>query len=382
MDHRQQTEEKRQRNETRKTEAAQKAGETKKLGGRSKVRQWLNEIFIDALGGMALGLFSTLIIGTIIAQIGGFFQGSAQTYLIAISNVAKTLTGAGIGVGVACKYKTGPLVMVSAAVTGMLGAFPAATSMESFVLGKPGEPLGAFLAALVAVKIGQLVAGKTKVDILVTPFLSILAGAAAGFLVAPPISALMSWLGAMVNFNVDAHPVLGGIVVSVLMGMILTLPISSAAIGVAMGISGLAAGAATVGCCCNMIGFAVASFPENKFGGLIAQGVGTSMLQVPNIMKKPVIWIPAILSSALLGPVASAILKMTSTPVGSGMGTAGFVGQFTSFASMTENGRSGGVTLLLILIMHFVLPALLSWAIAGFMRKKGWIRKGDMALGI
>ncbi len=346
------------------------------------VKKWLNEIFIDGLSGMALGLFSTLIIGTIIAQIGGLIGGTVGNYLTAISNVAKTLTGAGIGVGVACKFKQGPLVTVSAAVAGMIGAWPLVTSMEGFALGKPGEPLGAFIAALAAIKIGQLVAGKTKVDIIVTPLLCILSGAIVGFVAGPPITAFMSWLGALVNVNVEQHPIIGGVVISVLMGMILTLPISSAAIGVSMSISGLAAGAATIGCCCNMVGFAVASYRENRMGGLIAQGVGTSMLQVPNIVKKPIIWIPSIVSSAVLGPIASAVLRMTSTPVGSGMGSAGFVGQFAAYGSMVAEGKGSLESLVLILVMHFILPAAVTLAVSELMRKKGWIAKGDMALDI
>ncbi len=346
------------------------------------IKKFLNEIFIDGLSGMALGLFSTLIIGTIIAQIGSLVDGEIGSYLIAISNVAKSLTGAGIAVGVASKFKEGPLVTVSAAVAGMIGAFPGVTSMEAFALGKPGEPLGAFIAAIVAIKLGHLVAGKTKVDIIVTPMVSILTGAAAGFIVGPPISSFMMWVGELVNFNVEAHPVVGGIIVSVLMGMILTLPISSAAIGVSMGLSGLAAGAATIGCCCNMVGFAVASYRENKMGGLIAQGVGTSMLQVPNIVRKPIIWLPAIISSAILGPIASAVLHMTSTPVGSGMGSAGFVGQFAAYESMTEGGMSGGMALVLILIMHFILPAVVSLGISEAMRKAKLIKSGDMALDV
>ncbi len=296
--------------------------------------------------------------------------------------MAKSLTGAGIGVGVACKFKQGPLVTVSAAVVGMIGAFPTVKTMEAFALGKPGEPLGAFIAAIVAIKIGKLVAGKTKVDIIVTPFLSIITGAVVGFVAGPPISAFMAWLGQLVNFNVEMHPIIGGIIVSVLMGMILTLPISSAAIGVSMSISGLAAGAATVGCCCNMVGFAVASYRENKLGGLVAQGVGTSVLQVPNIVKKPIIWLPAIISSAVLGPIASAVLGMTSTPVGSGMGSAGFVGQFAAYASMTENGMSAAMALLLIAVMHFILPAALTLLVSELLRKKGIIAQGDMALEV
>lgn len=348
----------------------------------NKVKKVLNEIFIDGLSGMALGLFSTLIIGTIIAQIGSLVGGSIGMYLTAISNVAKTLTGAGIAVGVACKFKEGPLVTVSAAVAGMIGAFPGVAEMENFALGKPGEPLGAFIAAMVAIKLGHLVAGKTKVDIIITPLVSILTGAVAGLIAGPPISAFMMWVGELVNFNVEAHPVIGGIIVSVLMGIILTLPISSAAIGVSMGLSGLAAGAATVGCCCNMVGFAVASFRENRMGGLIAQGVGTSMLQVPNIVRKPIIWLPAIISSAILGPIASAALNMTSTPVGSGMGSAGFVGQFAAYASMTEGGMGSVQALLLILVMHFLLPAAISLAVSEIMRKTRLIKQGDMALDV
>lgn len=347
-----------------------------------KIKKILNEIFIDGLSGMALGLFSTLIIGTIICQIGSLVGGEVGTYLTVIGNVAKTLTGPGIGVGVAAKFKTSPLVSVSAAVTGLIGAFPTVLSMDAFAVGKPGEPLGAFVAALVAIKIGSLVAGKTKVDIIITPLVSILSGSAVGFYVGPPITKFMAWLGTLVNVNVEQYPILGGIVVSVLMGMILTAPISSAAIGVSMGITGLAAGAATVGCCCNMVGFAVASYRENKMGGLIAQGVGTSMLQVPNIVKKPIIWLPAIFSSAILGPIASKVFGMVSTPVGSGMGSAGFVGQFSAFAAMVEGGMEKEYALVLILLMHFILPAVVTLIISEFMRKKKWILDGDMALNV
>ncbi len=348
----------------------------------SKLKKILNEIFIDGLSGMALGLFSTLIIGTIICQIGSLLGGTIGAYLTVMGNVAKTLTGAGIGVGVASKLKCGPLVSVSAAVTGLIGAFPSVMSMEAYAVGKPGEPLGAFVAALVGIKLGQLVSGKTKVDIIVTPMVSIISGAIVGFFVGPPITTLMTWLGELVNVNVEQHPIVGGMIISVLMGIILTLPISSAAIGVSMGINGLAAGAATIGCCCNMVGFAVASYRENKMGGLIAQGVGTSMLQVPNIVKKPIIWLPAIVSSAILGPIASAALKMVSTPVGSGMGSAGFVGQIAAYSAMVENGTSKAIALVLIIVMHFILPAIISLAVSEFMRKKNWIKFGDMKLDI
>lgn len=345
------------------------------------MKKILNHIFIDGLSGMALGLFSTLIIGTIIGQIGTLVGNELGTYLIAISSVAKTVTGAGIGVGVAAKFKQGPLVTVSAAVAGMIGAFPA-LGMESFALGKAGEPLGAFVAALIGIECGRLVAGRTKIDIILTPLVSICTGAAAGFIVGPPISNFMKWLGNLVNINVEASPILGGIAVSVLMGMILTLPISSAALGVSMGLTGLAAGAATIGCCCQMVGFAVASYRENKFGGFIAQGIGTSMLQVPNILRRPLIWLPPIISSAILGPIASAVLHMVSTPIGSGMGSAGFVGQIAAYGAMLETGMSSKVALIQIIIMHFVLPAVVTLIFSEGMRKAGWIKDGDMKLEV
>lgn len=344
------------------------------------VKKYLNRVFIDGLSGMALGLFSTLIIGTIICQIASLLGDNAfAQYLIAMGNVAKTLTGAGIGVGVACKLKSAPLTTVCAAVCGMIGAFPSVVN-EAFAVGKPGEPLGAFIAAYVAIEIGTLVAGKTKVDIIVTPLCCILAGATAGYFVGPYISSVMVFLGNLVNINVEKYPFFGGMAISVLMGVILTLPISSAAIGVSMGITGLAAGAATVGCCCNMVGFAVMSYRENKFGGLIAQGLGTSMLQVPNLVKKPILWVPPVLSSAILGPVASVLFKMVSNPVGSGMGSAGLVGQFMAYDSMVAAGMSPVVALLEILLMHFVLPAALTLAIAEALRKMNLIKFGDLKL--
>lgn len=343
------------------------------------MKKLFNRIFIDGLGGMALGLFATLIIGTIICQIGSFIPGTVGTYLYAVGCFAKTITGAGIGVGVAAKLKASPLTVVSAAVCGLIGAFPN-IAIEAFKMGTPGEPLGAFIAAYVATEIGGLVSGKTKVDIIVTPICCILTGATAALFLGPYISFAMKWLGNIVNYNVDAHPVIGGIIVATAMGIFLTLPISSAAIGISMGLSGLAAGAAVIGCCSNMIGFAVASYKENKFGGLIAQGVGTSMLQMPNIIRHPQIWLPAIISSAVLGPISSAVFKIVSTPVGSGMGTAGLVGPFETYFAMVKNGQTPMVSLLLILLMCFVLPAVVSLSVCEVMRKMRWIKDGYMRL--
>ena len=344
------------------------------------IKKYLNRLFIDGLSGMAYGLFSTLIIGTIICQIGSIIGDNiVGNCFTVIGSVAKTVTGAGIGVGVAVKLKSSPLTTISAAVAGMVGAFPNLV-IETFKVGAPGEPLGAFIAAYVAIEIGGLVSGKTKLEIIVTPLCCILAGSAAGYLVGPYISAAMKWIGNLVNINVENSPIIGGIVVSVIMGILLTLPISSAAIGISMGITGLAAGAATIGCCCNMVGFAVISYRENKVGGLIAQGLGTSMLQMPNIVRKPMIWLPSILASAILGPVSSALLKMVSTPVGSGMGSAGLVGQFAAYGAMVESGTSPIAALLQIVVMHFVLPAIVCLGIAEAMRKLKFIKNGDLKL--
>ena len=214
---------------------------------------------------------------------------------------------------------------------------------------------------------------------MITPIVTIGVGSAVGIFVGPPISKFMAWIGSLINWGTEQQPLIMGIVVSVLMGMVLTLPISSAAIGIVLNLSGLAAGAATIGCCCNMVGFAVASFRENGFGGLFAQGIGTSMLQVPNIVKKPVIWLPAIISSAILGPVGTMVLHMTNNATGSGMGTAGLVGQIMTWQTMIQT-ESAQMVLIKILLIQIVLPAVVTLGISEFMRKKDWIKTGDMKL--
>ena len=339
----------------------------------------LNYVFIDGLSGMALGLFATLIIGTILEQIGLLIGGRIGTLTVACAGVAKSLTGAGIGVGVACKYKEGPLVTISAAVCGMIGAFASNLLVGSAYSG-PGEPLGAFLAALAGVTVGHLVSGRTKIDILITPIVTIAVGALVGLLLGPTISRVMTALGGLVNWGTERQPFLMGIVVSVVMGLALTLPISSAAIGIILGLEGIAAGAAVVGCCCQMIGFAVSSYRENRIGGLLAQGLGTSMLQMPNILRHPLIWLPPTIASAILGPVATVLLKLTCNATGSGMGTAGLVGPIMTFNTLTAGGMDGVAALLEILLMLFVAPALISLAISEGMRKAGWIHYGDMKL--
>lgn len=352
-----------------------------------KIVGYLNHIFIDGLSGMALGLFSTLIVGTILEQIGLIIAVPVGKYIVFIAGFCKALTGAGIGVGVAVKYRAPALVSVSAAVCGMVGAFAGKISVDEFASGSitfggAGEPLGAFVAAFIGIELGMLVAGLTKVDILVTPLVTVLSGSIAGIFLSPPISAFMRWVGSLINFGVEREPVLMGMIVAVLMGMALTLPISSAAIGVSLGLSGIAAGAACVGCCAQMVGFAVMSFKENKWSGLISQGIGTSMLQMPNIIRHPLIWIPPIISSAILGPISAYVLQMTNNKTGAGMGTAGFVGQFAGFQSMIEAGASPAAALIEIAVMHFIAPALLAFGICEAMRKLNLIKHGDMTLDV
>jgi hypothetical protein len=352
------------------------------------IKKWLNRVFIQGLSGMATGLFATLIIGTIISQIGTLIGGTAGDYLVMMSSVIKVLTGAGIGVGVANKYGESPLVTVSAASAGMIGAFASKLLAGQVIvdgviqLSGAGEPLGAFIAAYVGIELGHLISGKTKLDILVTPIVSILCGGFAGLIVGPPISQFMTQLGMMIQWGTEQQPFLMGIIVSVLMGMILTLPISSAALGIVLNLSGLSAGAAAIGCSAQMVGFAVASFRENGFGGLLAQGIGTSMLQVPNIVRKPIIWLPPIITSAILGPVSTIVLKMTNNAIGSGMGTAGLVGQIMGYQTMVAEGTVGQVALLEIIVMHIVVPAILTYVIAEWMRRMGWIKDGDMKLDL
>ena len=342
----------------------------------------LNYIFIDGLSGMAMGLFATLIIGTIISTIGGYIPGDIGKFIVAMGTFAKAMMGAGIGIGMAYKLKKAPMVSISAGVAGMIGAFASNILKGNTTIVGVGEPLGAFVAAFVALEVGSLVSGKTKVDIIVTPLVGILSGATIGLLVGPPISAFMAFIGEIINTSAQQQPVLMGILVAVLMGIALTLPISSAAIGVSLGLSGIAAGAAVTGCCCQMVGFAVMSFRENKWSGIVAQGVGTSMLQMPNIIRRPIVWLPPIIASAILGPISSAVLGMTATKVGAGMGTSGLVGCIDTFTTMTAGGIDAWIVLLEIVGIQIILPALICLGISELMRKLGVIRQGDLKLDL
>ncbi len=348
-----------------------------------KVKKLFGYIFIDGLSGMAIGLFATLIIGTIIENIGKLFGNTAVAkYLLLTGQFAKFMMGAGIALGMGYKLKKSPLVSISAGVVGMLSSFAAKIAAGTAVsYTAVGEPLGAFIASFVALEVGSLVAGKTKLDIIITPLASLFSGAFIAFLIGSPIASLMSMLSSVIATAGEQQPFIMGLLVAVLMGVFLTLPISSAAIGVTLGLNGIVAGAAVVGCCTQMVGFAVMSFRENKWGGVLAQGLGTSMLQMPNLVKKPVLWLPPVIVSAILGPISTCVLQMRSSAVGSGMGTAGLVGVIETFTTMVAT-ESWWIVLLKIMAIDIVLPALLCWLISEFMRKKNWIKAGDLQLDL
>ena len=309
---------------------------------------------------MALGLFSSLIIGLILKNLGTW---AGLPWLVDVGQQAQAMTGAAIGLGVAFALKAPPLVLLPSVIVGFAG-------------NALGGVVGAFVAALVASEGGKLVSRTTPVDILVTPAMTVLCGVAVAQWIGPGIAQAMTSIGAFIMWSVALQPLLMSVVVSVAMGVILTLPISSAAIAISLSLSGLAAGAATVGCCAQMVGFAVMSFRENGVQGLLSQGLGTSMLQMPNIARNPRVWIPPILASAVLGPVATMVFGMENLPMGAGMGTSGLVGQIG-----TVNAMGGSASVLwTIVLLHFVLPAVLTLLFAAPLRRMGWIRPGDLTL--
>lgn len=338
----------------------------------------IREYFTKALNGMALGLFSSLIIGLILKQIGELTNISMLVYF---GQVAQFLMGPAIGAGVAYSVGAPPLAIFASIATGAIGANTISLTEQGVFAIIVGEPVGAFIAALMGAEVVKWIAGKTKVDIVLVPAATIVMGGVAGTFIAPSIASIMKILGNVINTVTELHPIPMGILLSVLMGMILTLPISSAALSISLGLNGLAAGAAVVGCCTQMVGFAVASYKENGIGGLIAQGLGTSMLQVPNIIRNPFVWIPPTLASAFLGPLSTTIIRMENNSIGAGMGTSGLIGQFGAFTTMVaQNGESVISVMAKIAILHFILPAILTFFIAQFMRSKGWIKDGDMKL--
>lgn len=330
---------------------------------------------VDCLGAMAQGLFCSLLIGTIIKTLG---QQTGLAYLVTIGTYAAAVAGPAMAISIGFALQAPPLVLFSLAAVG--GA--------ANELGGAGGPLAVLIIAILASECGKVVSKETKIDILVTPFVTIFTGVALSTLLAPGIGAAASSLGQLIMWATDLQPFLMGIIVSVLVGIALTLPISSAAICAALSLTGLAGGAAVAGCCANMVGFAVMSFRENKWGGLISQGLGTSMLQMGNIVKNPRIWIPPIIASAVTGPVATCIFKlqMNGTPVSSGMGTCGLVGQigvYTGWINDIAAGNKAAITAfdwIGLLLVSFVLPAVISLLVCNFLRRIGWVRENDLKL--
>ena len=335
---------------------------------------------IDALGAMAQGLFCSLLIGTIIKTLG---QQLSIQMLVDIGTYAAAVAGPAMAVAIGYALKADPMVLFSLAAVGW------AANIE----GGAGGPLALLVIAIIAAECGKLVSKETKVDILVTPGVTILVGVALAKLIAPPIGTAANAFGNFIMLTTELQPLFMGVAVSVLMGIALTLPISSAAICASLGLVGLAGGAAVAGCCAQMVGFAVMSFKENRWGGLVSQGLGTSMLQMPNIVRNPRIWIPPILASAITGPIATCIFKlqMNGAPVNSGMGTCGLCGQlgvWTGWLNPSEKALEMGAAAITptafdwlgMILICFVLPAVLSYVFCEVLRKMGWIKEGDLTL--
>lgn len=319
---------------------------------------------IDALGAMAFGLFASLLIGTIFGTLG---EKTGVVIFTTIAGYAKSATGAALGVSIAYALKAPTLVLFSAATVGIAG-------------NELGGPVGALVATIIAAELGKIVSKETPVDILVTPGVTITSGILAAQFVGPGVSAFMTAFGNLVKTATVMQPLFMGILVSALIGIALTLPISSAAICIMLSLDGLAGGAATAGCCAQMVGFSVLSFCENKWGGLLAQGLGTSMLQMGNIVRNPKIWIPPTLASMVTGPLSTMVFHLENIPAGSGMGTCGLVGPIGIYTAMQGSGNS--MMWPGILLICFVLPAVLTLFFGTLCRKAGWIKEGDLKLDL
>ncbi len=339
---------------------------------RKNVEVSLKRYGIDALGAMAQGLFASLLIGTILDTLGTQFN---LKMFNEIGAFAKGVTGPAMAISIAFALNCPPLVLFSLAAVGH----------AANTLGGAGGPLAVLVISIIACELGKLVSKETKVDILVTPLVTIISGCLLSAWWAPHIGTAASSVGNAIMWATELQPFLMGILVSVIVGIALTLPISSAAICAALSLTGIAGGAAVAGCCANMIGFAVMSFKENRWSGLVAQGVGTSMLQMGNIVKNPKIWIPPIITSAITGPIATCIFKleMNGPAVSSGMGTCGFVGQIGVYSGWIADGKAiTAFDWIGLILISFILPAVLTWLISIPFRKKGWIKENDLKLDI
>ena len=366
--------------------------QTKSSKAKAFLKKSGKRYLIDAMGAMVYGLFASLLIGTILKTIFGFIHVAAlQPYfqqIIYWTSASSPLVGAAIGVAVASGLKAKPLAVYSAAVVGGM-----AYLMNAFdvVAGAPikgatsAGPMGAIIAVIVAVEIGSWLTGKTPFDLIVVPAGSVLSGTVIAVLVGPPVGAFMSWLGWLLMRATELYPLPMGVAVSLLVGTALVAPISSAALCISMGLSGLAAGAATAGCCAQMVGFAVISFRENRWNGLLSQGLGTAKIQFPNIVRRPQILVPTFVASAITGALSTCVFHMTNNFLGAGMGSCGLVGQIMTFKDMTAPtdgsvGMAAWTVVLFIIILQFILPAGIALLVSELMRKKNWIRFGDMKL--
>lgn len=330
--------------------------------------------FIDAMGAMAFGLFASLLVGTILGTLYGWTE---VKFFDTMATFAKASTGAAIGIAVAYTLKAPSLVLYSCCAVGFAGYCYTDEIIDAagLVAGK-GNPLGAFVAVLVACELGKLISKETKIDIILTPLVTLTAGSLIAVWLAPWLGRLMTAIGELITKAMAEQPLLMSIAVSVMVGMLLTLPISSAAICASIGIAGIAGGAAAVGCCAQMVGFAVMSFSDNRWSGLVAQGLGTSMLQMPNIIKRPLVWLPPIIVSAITGPVAALVFELECTGVSAGMGTCGLVGPLGIITSSSQTWWS----YIGIIVCCFVLPAVLTPIVAVPLRKLDIIREGDLRL--
>ncbi len=331
---------------------------------------FLNNTLVKILNGMALGLMASLVTGVTLKQIGTYLN---IQELIMFGQVAQYMMGPAIGAGVALSLEAPPLGVFASVVCGMLGAGTIKYGGSSYILAS-GEPVGSLAASVAGALASKAVFGKTKCDIIVVPGITIIAGGVISIFASPYISRFMMLIGNIINKSTNLNPLPMGILVALIMGIIITSPISSAAVAISLGLSGLSAGAATIGCACHMVGFAVAGYKDNGFNGLISHGLGTSKLQMANSIKNPLILVPPMAASVILGGVGAAIFKMENNKIGAGMGTSGLVGQFTTFEVMGEK------SLIPMLLLHFIFPAVIALLVSGIMRKTGLIKQGDMKI--
>lgn len=329
-------------------------------------------VLIEALDNMGMGVLATLIVGTILRQLATLL-GDNFSLLFTIGTYAQVFMAVGVAIGVAHALKARPVVLYATVVTSMIGA-GAFSMIDGVVTLRVGDPAAAFVTAFVTVIVGSLIAGRTKLDIMVTPMIALVAGGLVAIYIAPYITRLTSWIGVAVTTATEMHPLFMGIIVAVIFCFIIMSPLSSSALAIGLGLSGIAAGAALAGTAASMVGFAVISFRDNGIGGLISQGIGTSKIQFGNFCKNPAIFIPTMIAAAIAGPLSTVIFQISTNSLGAGMGTSGLVGQIQTVYVM------GAGALWMIVLVQVLIPIVTSWAVWKFLRHQNWIKNGDMTL--